>query len=210
MSTTLLPLLLAGMAIEAAQPNAPVPRWPVIAAYGECLVRQAPAGARRLLSTRIDSRDEREAAGSLAQGNYPCLSGRYVLSMRTGEIRGTIAEAFLDRDPDARARAAALAPRPPVPAGASGGRAFVNEYARCIADAEPEKAVRLLATPHQSNEEGQAFSAFGAVLSTCKGAQSLQLTDIFDIRNHFAARLYERVYGDARAEVRSEQLEAAE
>lgn len=115
--TALLATLSAGVGVA----QQPVPRSPVIAEFGKCLVRQASDRSRAMLLTEIHSREERSRAGSLATGTGQCIGSRPLLSMRIGEIRGTVAAALLQEDRLAVERLRQLpaaAPVRPAPARA--------------------------------------------------------------------------------------------
>jgi len=192
-----LTLLLLPIAASASAQQ--VLRGPVIAEFGACAARQSPALARALMATEIDSREESRAARQLFQGNQGCMNGRAVLSSRTGEVRGTVAEALIESDPARPARHQAKPPRPAERAPAAEGRAFVANYARCLADADPGKSVALLATERQSQAEMDAMMAFGDTLNDCMPMGAAYRIDRADVRNHIAARLYQAASSDGGA-----------
>ncbi len=183
---------IAGLSLTApALAQSPVPRAPVLSDFGACAARQSPGLARALLATEMGSREERQRAHQLFRANNACMNGRAVLSSRVGEVRGTVAEALLERGPDPLARLSRKSPRPAARAEAAEGRRFVANYARCLADAEPAKAARMLATVHHSAEERDAMLAFGDTLNDCMPMGVAYRIDRFDVRNHIAAHLYE-------------------
>ncbi len=168
-----------------------VPRAPVLSDFGTCVARQSTGLARALLATEMGSPEERRRAHQLFRANTACMDGRAVLSSRVGEVRGTVAEALLEREPDVLARLSRMPSRPAARADAVEGRRFVAAYARCLADAEPAKATALLATGHHSPEERDAMLAFGDTLNDCMPMGVAYRVDRFNVRNHIAARLYE-------------------
>ncbi len=174
----------------SAAPAQVVPRGPVLADFGACAARQSPQLARALMATAMDSREERTAARQLFEGNQSCMNGRAVLSARTGEVRGTVAEALLESDAALVARLGASPARPAERAAFAQGRAMVASYARCLADAEPAKSVALLATERQSPAELDAMTAYGDTLNDCMPMGAAYRIDRSDVRNHIAARLY--------------------
>ena len=178
-------------AVAGSMSAAQVPRAPVVSAFAACAARQSPGLARSLMAAEIDSREERERARQLFRANRGCLNGRMVLSSRTGEVRGAVAEALLERDPNAAARLSAMRARPAERAAQAEGRRFIANYARCLADAEPVKAVRWLSTEPQSPAEGEALADFGDSLNDCMPMGFAYRIDRFDVRNHLAMRLYE-------------------
>lgn len=171
-----------------------VPRDPVIAGYGACLVRQGPDRARRLLATEIGSELERARARSIAQGLSSCIGPRRVLSMQTGEVRGTVAAALLQQDLAALAQLRARPSRPPSRAQPAEGRAFIAGFARCIADAKPAEATAVIMTPPGSAAEREAILALGDTLVACMPHGIEYRLDRFDLRNHMAAHLYLAAY----------------
>lgn len=179
-------LLLSFAAVASAQ----VPRGPVIAEFGACALRQSANLARRLMQTELDSRDEQRLARQLFEGNDSCTHGRLVLSSFTGEVRGTIAEALIESEPTLVARLSAAAVRPAQRAEVARGRAFVANYARCLAEADPAKSVALLATERQSQAEFDAVMAFGDTLNDCMPMGAAYRIDQADVRNHIASHLY--------------------
>ena len=98
---------------------------------------------------------------------------------------------MLEREPEVLTRLSGLPARPATRAAAAEGRRFVANYAQCLADAEPGKAVVLLATGHRTPEERNAMLAFGDTLNDCMPMGIAYAIDHFDVRNHLAARLYE-------------------
>lgn len=188
MARPLAPVLLAAAASSASAQ--PVPRAPAMAEFAACAARQAPGLARALMATEMGTREEERAGRQLFLGNDGCLRGRIVLSSRVGEVRGMVAEVLLESDPAATARLSARAPRLAARASVAEGRAFVDNYARCLADADPAKSVALLATEHQSRAEYDAMLAFGDTLNDCMPMTSTYRIDRSDVRNHIAARLY--------------------
>lgn len=181
--------LLPISALAAAQGH--VPRAPVLADFGACIARQTSSVARALLETEVGSREEYRSAQRLFDANSGCYRDRESLSARIGEVRGIVAEALLEGDQAAMAR---LASRPALPAArvsaVAQGRAFVAAYAACLADAEPTRSLALLATPHHSQMEFDAFMAFGDTLNDCMPMTRAYRIDRFDVRNHIAAHLY--------------------
>lgn len=181
---------MVAVAAYAASAQQPVPRAPVIAEFGACVARQAPDRARELLRTGISTAEERKRAGGLAQSNYPCIRSRPGLSMRVGEIRGTVAEALLQAD------AAALERLRQMPAGASPrpaaarGRAFIHAFGTCVAQADPARAASIILTDVGSDAEVEAFRALGPVLDQCVPEGAPEQVGQFDLRNHIAAALY--------------------
>lgn len=184
LALALLPL--AGLA------SAQVPRGPVLADVGACIVRQTGGAAQALMATEVGSREESWRARQVFTANPACIGDRSGLSARVGEVRGIVAEALLEGDAAARAR---LSARPSAAivrvSGQLDGRAFVVAYAACLADSEPAKSVALLATPHHSQAEIDAFTAYGATLNDCMPEGATYRIDRFDVRNHIAARLYQ-------------------
>ena len=184
----MLALLLLPFGLAA---QAQVPRAPVLAGFGACVARQSPGVARALLATEPDSRDERRFAEQLFNGQAGCFRDRDSLSARVGEVRGIVAEALLETDHGALARVAA---RRAVPATRvnpqARGRGFVAAYSACLADADPAKALALLAADHHSQAEFDAFMAFGDTLNDCAPMTFAYRINRFDVRNHVAAHLY--------------------
>jgi hypothetical protein len=190
-------LMLAGAIVACASASAAqfVPRDPLVTEFGACAARQLPSQARALMLTPVDSRAERQAARRLATSRSACVDRRLrSLTMHTGELRGAVAEALLEQDANAMARLAAMPPSAPVRAPAADGRAFVMSYARCIADAEPARAARLLEVAPATAEHRAAFLAFGQVLSDCMPHGLRYTIDQFDVRNHIAVRLYDMAF----------------
>ena len=178
-----------------------VPRAPLVSAFGACAARQLPGQARALMATPIDSRSERRAARLMARSRSGCVHPHMrTISMHTGEFRGAVAEGLIERDAQAGARLRAIAPRPPVRPQPAEGRAFVAAYARCIADADPAGAARLLETAPESAEDRAALLAFGQLLSDCMPLGLRYTIDRFDVRNHIAIRLYDIAYPQSAAQ----------
>ena len=171
---------------------AQVPRAPALADFGTCVARQHGAVARALLATEVGSRDEQRLASQLFHAaGRACYGGFGGFSARVGEVRGIAAEALLEADATAPARLSARPATAPVRVtGQLDGRAFVLAYAACLADAEPAKSVALLATPHRSQAELDAFMAYGETLNDCMQEGATYRVDRFDVRNHIAAHLY--------------------
>ncbi|MEI9852946.1 MAG: hypothetical protein WDN24_21180 [Sphingomonas sp.] len=144
-----------------------MPKQIVLDAFGQCLVKQSPRLAARLLETPFSTKAEHDQAMTLAKANDACLRGRPVLSMQVGAIRGAVAEYALVSDEKlldaARALPAAAPERPPI----ADGRAFVIAYATCIAHADPAHTVALIETPVASAEERSAFIGYGDTLKAC-------------------------------------------
>ena len=176
-----------------------VPHAPLVTQFGACAARQLPERARALMATPVDSRAERRAARRLAESRSACVNVRMQsLTMHTGEFRGAVAQALLERDPAAMARLRAMPPSAAVRAQAADGRAFVAAYARCLADADPPRAAALLSIAPQTPEHRDAFLAFGQTLSDCMPHGLRYRINQFDVRNHIAVRLYEVAYPGTR------------
>lgn len=183
-------LLLPALYVLAQGSTAQLaPRAPVIAAFGACVVRQMPERARAVLATEMGSPQEQRAARSIALGNSACVR-QNVLSMQSGEIRGTIATALLQADASAMAALAARPSRLPVRAAAAEGRGFVIGYSRCIADADPVRTAAVVATAYGSEQERAAILALGSALRDCMPHGVSYRLDRFDLRNHLAAHLF--------------------
>jgi hypothetical protein len=182
---------------SAAHGQHVVPRAPVIAEFGACVVRQSADLARELMATEIGSRRESDLAHQLVHGRRSCLDGRAVLTFHTGEVRGTVAEALLERDPEAISHLRGLPARTATRAVAAEGRAFVAGLATCLADADPARSAQLLATEPHSAEERGAFLSFGTTLNDCMPLGFSYRMDRFDVRNHIAARLYQIAHSTA-------------
>jgi hypothetical protein len=173
----------------AATAPAQAPRVSALADFGRCISRQASGAAQALLATEAGAWEEYRQARGLIEASPNC--GRPDPGVRVGDVRGIVAEAMLEADADARARLAARPPAPVTRVSAQlDGRAFVTAYAGCLADAEPAKGVALLATPHRSQAELDAFTAFGQTLGDCLPEGANYRIDRFDVRNHIAAHLY--------------------
>ncbi len=131
----LVSVFAAGVIATAPASAQLVPKQIVLDAFGQCLVKQSPRLAARLLETPFSTKAEHDQAMTLAKANDACLRGRPVLSMQVGAIRGAVAEYALVSDEKlldaARALPAAAPERPPI----ADGRAFVIAYATCIAHA---------------------------------------------------------------------------
>ncbi len=183
-------VLAAGPMQARAQTANMTLRDPVIANFGWCVSRLWPGRALDLLGTRVGSEQEVRAALRLVRP-WPCLQGRRGLTMRTGEVRGTVAEAMLERNHGWVARLRSREARPAIAAPVAEGRLFVAGYAQCLAEADPANGIRLLETPHQSPEESAAIRGFGETLSACMPEGYRYTVDPFDVRNHVAARLYD-------------------
>lgn len=195
----MLPLAIAAALAAAASPPAQqarlVPRSPLVVEFGACAARQLPDQARALMATRMDSAEERRRARRMAQSRSQCVHRRLrTISLHTGEFRGAVAEGLLENDPDALSRLRAMPQRPPVRPQAADGRAFVAAYARCIADADPARAARLLDISPAAPEHRTAFLEFGQLLSDCMPYGLQYRIDQFDVRNHIASRLYELAF----------------
>lgn len=174
-----------------------VPAAPFISEFGACAARRQPDLARALMATPVGSREEHRAARRLAAGRSGCVRGRMRwLTMRAGSLRGAVAEALIENDPEAMARLRALPSQPPVRAAEADGRAFVTAYARCIADAEPARSARLLdlSPDAPAAEHRAAFVAFGSVLDDCMPIGLSYRLNPADMRDHIAMRLYEIAY----------------
>jgi len=184
-------LLLAALSALATQADAQaiVPKQVQIDDFASCLLRQAPRDSVKLLHSQLDSQEERSEAQMLAVGHSACIHGR-VLSARTGQIRGGLAQAFLLRDPgllDAlAARPASAIVRPPF----ADGRAFVIEYAQCLVGARPAQTAAFLRTAFHSETERTAFLAYDGALSACMPFGAQYDVNIPDVRNQIAAISY--------------------
>ncbi len=166
------------------------PRGPAIAAFGACVATQQRRSAGALMATSPDSREEYVLARQLVERSG-CIRDRMFLTLQVSEVRGTIAEALLKADPEALSR---LAARPAAPASRvalAEDSAFVRDYARCLADAVPGQAVRLIGTAPQSDQERDALLDFGDILNDCMPQGRSYRIDRFGTRVHIAVRLYE-------------------
>lgn len=164
----------------------------VLAAFAQCVLKQAPENARLLLATDIDSKEEEKLAKKLLSNQNYCTDGRDIISMRTGEARGALAEAALKSDPALVERTAKLAPVTVERPTETVGRKFVMAYSRCLAASAPNKARALIITGHGSPEENSAMMAFGESLKDCMPLGFAYNLNIRDVRNHVATALYDR------------------
>jgi len=179
-----------------------VPIATVIGDFGACTARQLPDRSRALMATPIGSRAERTTASRMAMSRDGCVPRHFdFIPMLTGQFRGAVAEALIENDPGAVARLRAMPSRPAVRADPAEGRAFVAAYARCIADADPARAVRLLETPPGAppNEQRDHFLAYGDLLNDCMPMGAVFRIEPFDVRNHMAMRLYDLAFPQAAA-----------
>jgi hypothetical protein len=154
------------------------------------------------MATANDIRVERDTARRMAESRSGCVRRHFAyIPMMTGQFRGTVAEALIEGDAAALARLRALPSRPPVRAEAARGRAFVAAYARCIADADPARAVHLLELPHDAPAAAQRdrFLEYGDLLNDCMPMGFAFTIEPFDVRNHIAARLYDLAFPQAAA-----------
>jgi hypothetical protein len=179
----------------AAQRPQIVPRAPLLTAFGACAAAQLPGQARELMATPIGSRAERRAARRMAESRSACVDRRMRgISMQTGEFRGAVAEALLERDPQAMDRLRAMPTSAPVRPATVDGRAFVAAYAACLADADPARAAALLDLEPLGPELRPAYLRFGQLLSDCMPFGLRYTIDPVDVRNHMAMRLYHKAY----------------
>lgn len=179
-----------------------VPIATVIGDFGACTARQLPDRSRALMVTPLGSSSERAAASRMAMSRDGCVPRHFdFIPMMTGQFRGAVAEALIENDAGAVARLRAMPPRPAVRAEAAQGRAFVAAYARCIADADPPRAVRLLETPPgaSASEQRDQFLAYGDLLNDCMPMGAVYAIDTYDVRNHMAVRLYDLAFPQAAA-----------
>jgi hypothetical protein len=171
-----------------------VPNAPLVSEFAACAARRWPDQARALMGTPIGSRQEYRIARRLAESRSDCVR-RHInaMQMRAGALRGAVAEALLEGDPGAMARLRALPSTPPVRPPDAQGRAFVTAFARCIADAEPVRAVQMLELGMEAPppEHQAAFRALGGLLDDCTPLGVTAALDPRDVRNHIAMRLYE-------------------
>lgn len=187
-------LVSAGNAF-ASEPGKPalVERRVVIAEFGDCAYKAAPALSAKLLASEPGTPQERKYAETLVLSRTPCLAGRPVLSMATSAIRGAVAEAAFRRAPglldkEAGAPSAAAAR---VVTGLQ-DEPFVIAYAHCLVDAAPAKVAAIFKTAETTPEERGAVIALGNSLSDCMATDVAYHINIGDLRAHLAAALYLR------------------
>lgn len=185
-------LLVAAPATAAENPYQLIDKQIVVEDFAQCVLAQAPERSRQLLATQVNSVEEEKLARALMTGLPNCTKGRPVLTMKTGEARGALAEAVLKSDRDLASHLANLeavpAPRPTE----TDGRKFVSAYGRCLAMASPANARTLIATEHGSSAEKTAMLGFDAALKDCMPIGFSYQINVGDVRNHVATALYDR------------------
>jgi len=191
-----LSLIIAGIIGSAAVAPAVYaqlqPKQQQLGDFGTCLVHNAPSASAKLAHLPLESRAERDAAGTLANAQRGCVRGA-VLSGRVGAIRGAVAQALLDQQPALLDRLATMPDAAPVRASNAEGRAFVINYATCLIDASPAHTAALLRTPLASPEQRAAMLAYGDALKACMAEGAEYRLDIPDLRNHIASIAYLRL-----------------
>jgi len=165
-----------------------------LADFADCVIDQAPKQSANLFATIPGSREEGAAIRRF--GNLDnCTRGRSFVSMRTGELRGALAEIALKRD---FAKLAAISSRPAIPSvriaeRQVGTRQFVIAYSQCLASAAPVEAVQLITTEYGSDAERSALLAIGEPLKACMPEGVAYSINIRDVRNHVADALYRMI-----------------
>lgn len=185
-------MLAAAPATAADNPYELVDKQVVLDDFARCVLEQAPKRSRELLATAVESAEEKKLAIALMTGLPACTKGRPVLTMKTGEARGALAEAVLKSDGDLAAHLAALEPEKAERPTETDGRRFVYAYARCLALASPANARGLIVTVPGSDEEKSAMLGFDASLKDCMPSGFSYQLNIRDVRNHVATALYDR------------------
>jgi hypothetical protein len=186
-------LLIATVTARAAfaQPVKPVPLSEALSEFGTCILSQAPEKSKALMATGLDTPQEYKLARQLVQANIGCVKKYARLSMQTGQIRGAIAEAILVSDAGRMKQFASAPLVAAVRPDFAEGRAFVYNYAKCIATADTPKSAALIQTLHGTPAEREAFVAYGDTLSACMPLKARYTVNIPDVRNHIAVALYE-------------------
>ncbi|SOB87802.1 hypothetical protein SAMN06297144_2939 [Sphingomonas guangdongensis] len=193
--------LFIALAATATTPQGKlIPKQVVVAEFGDCLVRTAPRATGRLLMTPLGSSEEARLAHEVSRAGRTCLGGRPGLSLRTGAIRGAIAEAALARDGAVAARARALTATVADRPARANGRAFVIAYATCLVHSDPARSLTQLGQAIASQEERAAFLGFGDALTRCMPEKVRYNVDVTDVRNHIAAVLYQDARGRTEAD----------
>ena len=162
----------------------------VLDEFAACIAKQYPNAAREFLKTQIGSKEELKAADSLVERGDQCMGGRAVLSMHTGQIRGSFAQALLVVDTDRADRIARQMPAQPQRIEVSEGRAFVADFANCIAKSAPQRSLELIRSERASTAERQAVLALAEEMKACMPQGLAYPLNIPDVRNHVADALY--------------------
>lgn len=169
----------------------------VLAAFAQCVLAQEPGSVRALLATEIESQEEAKLAKRLLSNQDYCTKGRDIISMRTGEARGALAEAALKADPVLSEGLGQLTSVPVERPTETVGRRFVMAYSRCLVAIAPDKARALIGADYGSPEEASAMMAFDAALKDCMPLGFAYNLNIRDVRNHVATALYDRATGSS-------------
>jgi hypothetical protein len=188
-STLLILALSTGVA--TAQTAKLIPQAQALSEFGKCILGQAPEKSKALMATSLNTPQEYKLARQLVLANNGCVKKYASLSMRTGQIRGAIAETILVSDAGRMKQFASAPLAAAVRPDFAEGRAFVYNYAKCLAAANMPKSAALIQTPHGSPEERQSFVAYGETVSSCMPLSARYRVNIPDVRNHIAVALYE-------------------
>jgi hypothetical protein len=189
----MIALLMAAVTTSTAfaQSVKLVPLSQALSEFGSCILGQAPEKSKALMATGIDTKQESKLANQLAQANNECVKDYGSLSMQVGQIRGAIAERLLVSDADRMKQLASAPAAAAVRPDFAEGRAFVYNYAKCIAAADMAKSATFIQTAHRTPAEREAFLAYGDTLSACMPLKAKYTVNIPDVRNHIAVALYE-------------------
>lgn len=174
--------------MRESRPNQLVPQQQVINDFAACIWQQSPDRARAALTTAIDTDAERSALRSVAE--VDACSDRLLISGRSGEFRGALAETGIHADAARKARIDALAPVSATRVPVARGRAFVASYSACIAAADPAGSMALLATTPGAPVETDAVRAMADAMTGCMPEGAQYRVDVRDVRNHIADALY--------------------
>lgn len=187
MATLFLATLLAASANVAAaqsapavQPNVDAPaQRQALQQFSACLAEQRPRWARELLAKPYLSNDQAyDAAGALTSERDSCLRGQDVeLTFRTSTMVGSLAEHFVRSEinrVDFGRVTRALATMEP--------RNVSEDFALCMASANPAAARALTMSEFGSEAESSAASTLGRYVERCSNPNENLTVDVQSLR----------------------------
>lgn len=162
----------------------------VLDSFASCIAKQHPGAAREFMKTDPGSKEEDKAGLGLARRGSNCTGYRDYISMRSDQLRGSVAHALIAGDP---LRSEKIMAMPPIKAARIEkleGSMFVAAFSQCVAAASPTAAFALVKTERASPSEREAVLFLGETMKACMPVGLAYPINIPELRNHVAISLY--------------------
>ena len=139
----------------------------LIEQLADCVVREKPGLAERLLASAHGGIEEFGLARTIAKSATRCMRNSR-LGMPTWILRGAVAGAWLRASARALDQARSLPIRAPVrvPAASDNG-VFMRMLSTCVVEAAPQESADLVAASADEAAAKRAVGALGPALSAC-------------------------------------------